>query len=111
MDLVINSWRCSKQVGQLIRFTRDHLKLICASAMGGDDGGVLQWCQGTVVKVLKEEKNYVTVEIKWDGECLREGDSETSRDKLMRSKWNSSEDEQGTWHENLHHMVKTAEDL
>jgi len=33
VDLVINSWRCSKQVGQLIRFTGDHLKLICASAM------------------------------------------------------------------------------
>jgi hypothetical protein len=47
----------------------------------GDDGGdVLQWCQGTVA-VLKEENNYVTVRIKWDRECLREGDSETSRDK------------------------------
>ena len=53
----------------------------------------------------------MTVEIKWDRECLREGDSETSRDKLMRSKWNSSEHEQGTWRENLHHMAKTAEDL
>ena len=44
-------------------------------------------CQGTVVKVSKEEKTYVTVEIKWDRECLREGESETSWDKLMRSKW------------------------
>ena len=35
-------------------------------------------CQGTVVKVMKEEKTYVTMEIKWDRECLREGDSETS---------------------------------
>ena len=41
-----------------------------------------------VVKVLNEEKNYVTVEIIWDREYLRVGDSETSRDKLMRSKWN-----------------------
>jgi len=63
------------------------------------------------VKVLKEENNYVTVEIKWDGECLREGDSETSRDTLMRSKWNSSEHQQGTWRENVHQMVKMAEDL
>ena len=45
-------------------------------------------------------------------ECLREGDSETSRDKLMRSKGNSSEHKQGTLRENLHHiMVKTVEDL
>ncbi len=29
-------------------------------------------CQGTVVEVLKEENTYVTVEIKWDRECLRE---------------------------------------
>jgi hypothetical protein len=57
------------------------------------------------VKVLKEENNYVTVVIKWDGECLREGDSETSRDTLMRSKWNSR------WRENVHQMVKMAEDL
>ena len=45
-------------------------------------------------------------------ECLKEGDSETSRDKLMRSKGNSSEHKQGTLRENLHHiMVKTVEDL
>jgi hypothetical protein len=54
-------------------------------------------CQGTVVKVLKEENTYVTVKIKWDRECLREGDSETSWDKLMRSKQNSNDHEQGTW--------------
>jgi len=49
---VINSWRCSKQVGQLIRFTGDHLKLLCFSC-GDDDGDVdvVQWCQGAVVKV------------------------------------------------------------
>ena len=47
-------------------------------------------CQQTVVKVLKEEKTYATAEIKWDRECLREGFSETSQDKLMRSKQNSN---------------------
>ena len=77
--------------------------MLCFS-YGDDDGDVdvLQWCQGAVVKVLKEEKNYVTVEIKWDRECLREGNSETQWDTLMRSKWNSSEHEQETWRENLH---------
>ena len=80
-------------------------------AYGDEDGEVLQWCQGTVLKILREEKTSVTVEIKWDKECLREGDREVSRDKLMRSKWNSNEHEQGTWRENLHHMATTAEDL
>ena len=60
---------------------------------------------------MQEERTYVTVEIKWDKECLREGDREVSRDKLMRSKWNSNKHEQGMWQENLHHMDKTAEDL
>ena len=59
-------------------------------------------CQETVVKVMKEEKTYVTMEIKWDRECLREGDSEISWDKLMRSNQNSNEHAQGTWQENLH---------
>ena len=88
----------------------DKIHRVCFS-YGDNDGDVLQWCQETVVKVLKNEKNYVTVEIKWDRECLREGGSETSQDKLMRPKWNSREHEQGTWRENLHHMVKTTEDL
>ena len=78
---------------------------------GDDDEEVLQWCQGKVVRVLKVDKTFVVVEIKWDKECLREGDREVTRDKLMRSKWNSNKHEQGTWRENLHHMAKTAEDL
>ena len=65
----------------------------------------------TVLKILREEKTSVTVEIKWDKECLREGDREVSQDKLMRSKWNSNKHEQGMWRENLHHMATTAEDL
>ena len=69
--------------------------------------------QGTFVKVLKEEIPYVTVEIKWDRKCLREGNCETSRDTLMRSKskWNSNEHAQGTWRENLHHMAKMVDNL
>jgi hypothetical protein len=78
---------------------------------GDEDGEILQWCQGTVLRILQEGRTYVTVEIKWDKECLREGDREVSLDKLMRSKWNSKEHEEGTWQENLHHMAKTAEDL
>jgi hypothetical protein len=31
---------------------------------GDKDGEILQWCQGTVVRVLKEENNFVIVEIK-----------------------------------------------
>jgi len=55
---------------------------------GDDDGEILQWCQGTVMKILKEAQTFVTVQIKWDKKCLREGDNETTCDKLMKSKWN-----------------------
>ncbi len=78
---------------------------------GDEDGEILQWCQGTFIRILREERTYVTVEIKWDKECMREGDREVSQDKLMWSKWNSNKHKQGTWQENLHHMAKTAEDL
>ncbi len=78
---------------------------------GDEDGEILQWCQGTVIRILREEATYVTVKIKWDKECLREGDREELQDKLMQSKWNSNKHKQGTWQENLHHMAKTSEDL
>ena len=78
---------------------------------GDDDGEILQWCQGTVLRILKEEKTFVIVQIKWDSKCSREGDNGTTRDKLMKSKWNSNEHQQGTWREDLHRMAKIAVDL
>ncbi len=78
---------------------------------GDEDGEISQLCQGAVVRVLKEENNFVIREIRWDKECLREGDREITRDKLMRLRWNLNEHQQGTWRENLHHMVQKAENL
>ena len=59
------------------------------------------------MSILKEEKTFVIVQIKWDKKCLREGDNETTSDKLMKSKWNSNKHQQGTWREDLHHMAKS----
>ena len=56
---------------------------ICFS-YSDEDGEILQWCQGSVIRILREKRTYVTVEIKWDKVCLREGGREVSRDKLMR---------------------------
>jgi hypothetical protein len=42
---------------------------------GDKDGEILQLCQGTVLRVLKEERTSATLEIKWD---LRKGDREMS---------------------------------
>ena len=104
MEMQQTSWAINK-------IRKGSLKIDMCFAYGDEDGEILQWCQGTVLRILREEKTFVTVEIKWDKECLREGDREVSRDTLMRSKWNSNEHEQGTWRENLPHMAKTAEGL
>ncbi len=45
---------------------------------GDEDGEILQWCQGNVLRILQDETTYVTVELKWDKECLRKGDREVS---------------------------------
>jgi hypothetical protein len=104
MEMQQTSWAIDK-----IRL--GSFKIDMCFSYGDEDGEILQWCQGTVMKILKEERTFVTVKIKWDKKCLREGDNETTHDKLMKSKWNSNKHQQGTWREDLHHMAKTAEKL
>ena len=104
MEMQQTSWAIDK-----IRL--GSFKIDMCFSYGDDYGEILQWCQGTVTKILKEERTFAIVQIKWDKKCLREGDNETTRDKLMKSKWNSNEHQQGTWREDLHHMAKTAENL
>ncbi len=104
MEMQQTSWAVDK-------ICTGSLKIDLCFSYGDKDGEILQLCQGTVVRVVKKENNFVIVEIKWYKECLREGDREITWDELMRSKWNSNEHQQGTWRENLHHMVQTAENL
>ncbi len=104
MEMKQTSWAIDK-------IWKGSFKIDMCFAYGDEDGEILKWCQGTVLRKLREERTYVTEEIKWDKECLREGDREVSQDKLMRLNWNSNKHKQGTWRENLHHMTKTAEDL
>jgi hypothetical protein len=104
MEMQQTSWAIDK-------IWKGSFKIDTCFTYGDEDGEILQWCQGTVIRILREERTYVTVEIKWDKECMRERDREISQDKLMWLKWNSNEHVQGTWQEDLHHMAKTAEDL
>ena len=60
------------------------------------------------MRILKEERTFAIVQIKWDEKCLREGDNASTHDKLMKSKWISNEHQQGTWREDLHHMAKAG---
>jgi len=52
---------------------------------GDEDGEILQWRQGTVMNILKDAQTFFIVQIKWDKKCLREGDTETTCGKLMKS--------------------------
>jgi hypothetical protein len=61
-------------------------KIDMCFSYGDEDSEILQWCQGTVARVLKVENKFVILEIKWVKECLREGDRKITRDKLMRLK-------------------------
>jgi hypothetical protein len=61
MEIQQTSWAVDK-------IRAGSFKIDMCFAYGDKDGEVevLQWCQGTVLKILQEEKTSVTVEIKWD---------------------------------------------
>jgi hypothetical protein len=67
MEMQQTSWAIDKT-------WKGPIKIDMCFAYGDKDSESLQWCQGTVLKILREEKTYVNVEIKWDIECLREGE-------------------------------------
>ena len=78
-----------------------------------DDTGetILQWCQGTVVELVKgkEQQKYIDLKIKWDDS--EQGDSITTIQRLTKSNWNNETHVDGTWRENLRRLVKTSEDI
>jgi hypothetical protein len=71
MEMQQKSWAIDK-------IQKGSFKIEMCFSYGDEDGEILQWCQGTVIRILREETTYLTVEIKWDKECLREGDREVS---------------------------------
>ena len=70
------------------------------------DDDELQWCQGKVTGFISESKNkHVIVKVKWNKECLKEGDPEITREKLIRTKWNPETQMDGAWREDLYHKI------
>jgi hypothetical protein len=73
-----------------------------------ENGPTLQWCQGEVTEIVSESKNkHVIVKIEWKDEYLSEGDQKVTRQKLLRTKWNTDKPTDGTWREDLYHKVLT----
>ena len=70
------------------------------------DENVLQWCQGTVKKLVREKENsHMIVEVEWNSDCLGEGDPTTTKEKLSQSQWNPERPINGGWREDLHHKI------
>ena len=58
------------------------------------DGTVVpQWCRGVVLAVKKQNK----VRIKWDADCLRDGDPPVTDERFLKSKWNKHVEEGWRW--------------
>ena len=76
------------------------------------DGGerMLQWCQGTVVKLIKDkaENNFMVVDVKWKAEAVRCVEEEITKVKLKKKDWNCEEHGDGVWREDLIHLTKSA---
>ena len=54
-----------------------------------DEGeSILQWCQGKVTKLFKEEQYYIVIEVEWDSKFVRHGERKKTREKLKKSDWN-----------------------
>ena len=62
-----------------------------------DDSGSspTNWYHGKDEKILNVKTN--TVQIKWDEDCLADGDKKVTREKLLVSKWNPDKPTKGAW--------------
>ena len=64
------------------------------------DGSVLvTWCHGEIISV-KNEKNGI-FKVKWNEECIGDGEKDWSFEKLLKSKWNPNKHTKGSWREYL----------
>ena len=66
------------------------------------------WSQGEVIEVkritVNEKKNEVVVIVKWDEEHVQD-DEESTKEVLLKSKWNPSKPGARAWREDLHHKI------
>ena len=72
---------------------------------------ILQWCQGTVLELVKDKEilKYMDLKIIWNED--EQGNTITTVQWLKESRWNTETHKNGTWRENLRHLKKTADDI
>ncbi len=62
-----------------------------------DNTRYLDWCNGVVDSIINERTRCVL--IKWNNDSLHPNDSDTSREKLLPSKWNPPKAPRGSLRE------------
>ena len=55
------------------------------------------WCNGDIISILNEKSNYVKV--RWNQECLGQGEPDITKEKLLASKWKPNKAAKGAWRE------------
>ena len=72
---------------------------------------ILQWCQGTVIELVKDKEilKYMDLKIRWNYD--EQGNSITTFQRLKESSQNTETHKNGTWREKLRHIEKTADDI
>ena len=58
------------------------------------------WCQWKVVSIVNENTN--VVDIKWKEEGLSDSDQKTSREKFLKTKYNTQKQIKGAWRQDLY---------
>ena len=86
-------------------------RLICVFEITDVGETILQWCQGTVIELVKDKETlkYLDLKIIWNED--EQGNSITAFQRLKESSWNTETHKNGTWRENLRHLEKTADDI
>jgi hypothetical protein len=79
-----------------------------------DDEGtkMLQWCRGVIESIISDKSltgNYIVVMIKWNDEYVKQGDRNPTKEKLRKKDYNPEMHGNGSWREDLHHLLKTSE--
>ena len=57
----------------------------------------VNWCNGVIISILNEKSYYVKV--RWNQECLGQGEPNITKEKLLASKWNPNKATKGAWRE------------
>ena len=81
---------------------------MCLSYCDGEGNETLQWCRGCINTILRdksESNNSIEVKIKWNNDCIQEGDVNLTKELLKKKNYNTEFHRNGSWREDLRHLL------